>query len=339
MMNILMIKKFFLAGSMCMAKSTNAVPGACPVVNERGRNVFRRHLLRLCRGLFLLAALVQALPAYSQECACPSTLSTFLAPPQTGLQSASVGLAGLNIAFSPGDAFSLHVRNADENPWTYQLIVVTDQGIFMSAAQSLVFGAEADFSAALGGVAGVITSTYLVISGNVPLPDGDRISEYQVSCAHADESGFITLGQSDIGGFSQLAASSEVTVSINNGILDFPAPGSSKNFDPVLIGLPEISTLTLTVDNSDADLEASSLAVTDNLPLGLQVAATPNASTSCSGGTLTAVAATGVVSYSGSSGCRCFLHHRTGCQRHRPWHLSKCDRGTHFLAGLEWHGQ
>ncbi len=109
------------------------------------------------------------------------TISTIFSPPQMGLQSASVGLTGLNIAFNGGDSFCLHLENTNENPWIFQLVVVTDQGTFMSASQSLVPDTAADFSAALGGVAGTISSVYFVVSGNVPFPDGDRTAEYQIS--------------------------------------------------------------------------------------------------------------------------------------------------------------
>jgi len=109
------------------------------------------------------------------------TITTIFAPPQNGLQSASVGLTGLNIAFNAGDFFGLDLENTNENPWTFQLVSVTDQGTFMSAAQSLIPTASASFSAALGGVGGIISAVYFVVSGNVPFPDGDRTAEYQIS--------------------------------------------------------------------------------------------------------------------------------------------------------------
>lgn len=62
-----------------------------------------------------------------------------------------------------------------------------------------------------------------------------------------------------------------------------------------------MSTLTFTVDNTSVAVGVSALDFTDNLPAGMEVAATPNASTTCTGGTLTAVAGTGSVTYTGGS--------------------------------------
>lgn len=109
------------------------------------------------------------------------TFTTIFVPPQTGAQTADVGLAGLNIPFNAGDDFMLNLENTNENPWDFQLVVVTDQGVFSSALQSLVPTQDADFTASLGGVAGTISSAYFVIGGTVPYPDGDRTPEYQIN--------------------------------------------------------------------------------------------------------------------------------------------------------------
>ena len=80
-----------------------------------------------------------------------------------------------------------------------------------------------------------------------------------------------------------------------------PQPGFAKAFSPVAIPLDGVSTLTLTIDNSGSSQSATGLDVTDNLPAGMEVAATPNASTTCTGGTLTATAGNTTISYSGGS--------------------------------------
>lgn len=80
-----------------------------------------------------------------------------------------------------------------------------------------------------------------------------------------------------------------------------PPPTFAKAFAPDAVGLGFTSTLTFTVDNTASSLAASALDFTDNLPAGLLVATPPNASTTCTGGTLTAVAGTGVVGYTGGS--------------------------------------
>ena len=163
-----------------------------------------------------LGAMSIALLAAVGPVAAQVNLGTDFTPPQMGLQSASVGLAGLNIAFNGGDSFSLHLTNTDENTWIFQLVAVTDQGTFMSAAQALSLDVGADFSAALGGVAGTISSVYFVVSGDVPLPDGDRTSEYDVTCSDA---GTVTLAGTDIAGFSMLGSTDPATVTVNNGVV------------------------------------------------------------------------------------------------------------------------
>lgn len=77
-------------------------------------------------------------------------------------------------------------------------------------------------------------------------------------------------------------------------------PAFAKAFAPDVILLGNVSTLTFTIDNSANTLTAAGLTFTDNLPAGVQVAATPNAANTC-GGTVTAAAGSGVISFSGGS--------------------------------------
>ena len=60
------------------------------------------------------------------------------------------------------------------------------------------------------------------------------------------------------------------------------------------------TTLTFTINNS-SPLVVNAIDFTDTLPVGMVVATTPNASTTCTGGTLTATAGTGVISYTGGN--------------------------------------
>jgi hypothetical protein len=79
------------------------------------------------------------------------------------------------------------------------------------------------------------------------------------------------------------------------------APGFSKSFAPAAVVPGDASTLTFIIDNSANGTAAGSLVLADNLPAGVEVAATPNASTSCTGGTLSAVAGSSLVTYNGGS--------------------------------------
>ncbi len=74
-------------------------------------------------------------------------------------------------------------------------------------------------------------------------------------------------------------------------------PGFRKSFDPSGVGLGERSTLTFTIDNSLNTNTAFNLTFTDNLPTGLVVANPAIASTTCSGGVITASPGGTVVSY------------------------------------------
>lgn len=80
-----------------------------------------------------------------------------------------------------------------------------------------------------------------------------------------------------------------------------PAPTFAKVFAPDTIGLGFNSVLTLTINNSASAVAATNLDFTDDLPAGVIVAASPNPIVTCTGGTLTAVAGGGVISYTGGS--------------------------------------
>ncbi|MCP3958308.1 MAG: hypothetical protein GY719_10695, partial [bacterium] len=78
-------------------------------------------------------------------------------------------------------------------------------------------------------------------------------------------------------------------------------PSFAKAFSPGTIATNATSTLTFTIDNTASTIAASALDFNDNLPADATVAAVPNASTTCTGGTLTATAGTGVISYTGGT--------------------------------------
>ena len=87
-------------------------------------------------------------------------------------------------------------------------------------------------------------------------------------------------------------------------------PGFAKAFSPSDVGEGMPSTLTFTIDNTANALAVGDLAFTDDLPLGLRVAPVPNASLTCTGGTLVAAPHASSVHYSGGSvdaGATCTL--------------------------------
>ena len=74
----------------------------------------------------------------------------------------------------------------------------------------------------------------------------------------------------------------------------------SMSFAPSAIGQGGVSRLTYDLNNGAA-VAATSVALSDTLPADVVVADTPNAETTCAGGTLTAAAGGSEVSYSGGT--------------------------------------
>ncbi|MCP4902224.1 MAG: DUF11 domain-containing protein, partial [bacterium] len=86
------------------------------------------------------------------------------------------------------------------------------------------------------------------------------------------------------------SASADLTVAADR-------PGFSKSFSPSVVAFGGRTTLTLTVDNTLNTSPAPNLRFTDNLPDGLGIADPSIASTTCTGGNLSAPAGGTVISY------------------------------------------
>jgi hypothetical protein len=97
---------------------------------------------------------------------------------------------------------------------------------------------------------------------------------------------------------SSLGNSGTATATLNVG--GTPV-GFSKAFAPDTIIVGGVSTLTFTIDNTANATPATLLDFTDNLPAELTLATPVNASTTCTGGTLTAAAGGSVISYAGGT--------------------------------------
>lgn len=98
----------------------------------------------------------------------------------------------------------------------------------------------------------------------------------------------------------QLTSSLGNTVASTASIVVMAPPTLAKAFTPNSIIVNESSVLTITLSNPNP-LPATGVALTDSYPSGLVNTATPNASTSCTGGTLTAVASGNSIALSGAS--------------------------------------
>lgn len=80
-----------------------------------------------------------------------------------------------------------------------------------------------------------------------------------------------------------------------------PPPAFGKSFAPDVVTVGQASTLTFTIVNTASALDATDLAFADTLPAGVEVADPPDASTTCTGGTITAPAGGGTIGYSGGT--------------------------------------
>lgn len=79
----------------------------------------------------------------------------------------------------------------------------------------------------------------------------------------------------------------------------FPAV-ASKNFSPTAIGYGEESTVTIVLDNPSTGVDLTNLSLVDNLPTGMSISTSPNATSSC-GGTISAVSGSDNFTISGVS--------------------------------------
>jgi uncharacterized repeat protein (TIGR01451 family) len=113
----------------------------------------------------------------------------------------------------------------------------------------------------------------------------------------------------DVTGTTSGIKNNSVTVSSTNGgtgntanaMLTVAAPPSiSKAFSPTSIPVGGVSTLIFTINNPNTNVALTGVSFTDNLPAGVEVAATPNVTGAC-GGSVTATAGTGVISLTGGS--------------------------------------
>jgi hypothetical protein len=110
--------------------------------------------------------------------------------------------------------------------------------------------------------------------------------------AGANLTGRILAGVTDITGAVTMSGSGGNTIggcSLNPPfVLGAVAPTVSKSFSPTAIQPGGTSTLTITPSNMSSNTVDTITTLTDNLPTGMVIASTPNASTTCAGGAVTA---------------------------------------------------
>ena len=81
-----------------------------------------------------------------------------------------------------------------------------------------------------------------------------------------------------------------------------PPPTINKSFSPATIPVDTVSTLTFTINNTNASaVDLTNVQVSDTLPTGIEIASTPNASTTCTGGSVSAPAGGSTIALTGAS--------------------------------------
>lgn len=75
------------------------------------------------------------------------------------------------------------------------------------------------------------------------------------------------------------------------------SPMFTKRFEPTLVSEGDRSVLTFVLDNTESDEPATNVHFADEIPPGIEVAAFPNAFTSCLGGDLVAEGGSSLVAY------------------------------------------
>ena len=147
------------------------------------------------------------------------------------------------------------------------------------------------------GIGSALTGTsFLSLTGGNLLPSGSCTFPVTVQVPAAATTGSFPNTTSDL--FSSgLPVADPATASLT---IEAP-PIFSKSFatNPIVSG--QTSTLTFSIDNTANLTSLTDLDFSDNLPAGVVVAATPNASKTCPGGMVTADAGMGVISYSGGT--------------------------------------
>jgi acyl dehydratase len=139
------------------------------------------------------------------------------------------------------------------------------------------------------------TSTLTLIGANL-LPGGSCTFAATLQVPASATPGTYTNTTSDVT-VSGLPVATPATASLT--IVPPPLPSFDKAFAPATIYQFATSTLTFTIDNSASPVMTTGLSFSDTMPTGMTVAGP--ASTTCTGGTLTATPGTDVIAYSGGS--------------------------------------
>lgn len=228
----------------------------------------------------------------------------------TGDLTSSSGNSGtatdtLTVTFSPPPTFAKSFSpDAVSTGAASTLTFTIDNAASAAPASSLDFTDNLPATITVAVPPGASTTC---IGGTLTAAAGSSVISYSGGSAPAGASCTVTVDVVGSTPGSYLNTSGDLTSSLGNSgaasdtLVVVGPPEFSKSFAPDTIGLNETSTLSFMIDNTANVLPASSLDFTDTFPEGLEIAATPNASTDCTGGTLVAAAGSQMVAYSGGN--------------------------------------
>lgn len=191
---------------------------------------------------------------------------------------------------SAGQVSRLTITLSNDNPQALTAVTMTDvmpSELTVAAAPVLANTCGGTVSATPGGIEVSLAGGTIPANGSCTLALNVMTSD-SGSFQNTIPAGAVQSAEANP---SNTAAQATLTVR--------QAPLVSKAFSPSTVLRQQTSRLTVTIVNPNS-VALTQVALTDNLPSGLVVAATPSTSTSC-GGSLTATAGAGSMSFSGGS--------------------------------------
>lgn len=222
----------------------------------------------------VFAALVFAVVGTGNALAAPPTFSTTFSPDNIGSGSQS----SLVYTITNVDSFVIN-DVAFSNTLPANISLATPVLAETSCS-------NATLTAADGGTTVTLAGGSIAASGSCTVTV--RVTSSVVG-THTNTTGDLTSDQGNSG-----SATDDLTVSSDR-------PGYSMAFSPTSISRGEISTLTLSFDNTLNGTNSTGLTTTVMLASGLVVADVANTSTSCTGGIINAVAGASSLSYTSAN--------------------------------------
>lgn len=168
-------------------------------------------------------------------------------------------------------------------------------GVIVAPSPNLTNSCGGTVTATAG--SGVVTLT----NGTIPKAVGGVVGQCQISVSVISAASNTYVNQIPANTVNSSLGSNPQSADATLLVISAAPVTGNKTFLPAnLHGNGSPTTMTITLNNSNA-ISLTNAAFTDPLPSGLQVAATPTASTTCTGGTVTATPGSTSVSLSGGT--------------------------------------